>query len=168
MKNRIKEVRKKADVKQRDLAKSLCVSQGTLSNWERGEHDPGSENLMKIALIFDVSVDYLLYKTNVPNREYAPNVRYSIARDNGDVDNVDTDNVDDIYSAALTELQLLPQKELEVVLDLLNANKQKRASMDVLKDILSEGSLEAILALSDAHEQRMSAYRHRRTKKRTG
>lgn len=64
--NRIKEIRECNNLKQADLAKHLQVSQGTLSNWERGAHDPDNESLSKLADYFKVSTDYLLGRTNNP------------------------------------------------------------------------------------------------------
>lgn len=58
--NRLKELREKSNIKQSDLAKTLNVSQGTLSNWERGVHDPSSTDLSKLAKILNTSVDNLL------------------------------------------------------------------------------------------------------------
>lgn len=58
--NRYKETRQKKGIKQSELAKMLSVSQATLSNWERGVHDPDSESLLEMANILDVTTDYLL------------------------------------------------------------------------------------------------------------
>lgn len=66
MSNRIKQLRESHDMKQIDLAKLLNVSQGTLSNWERGIHDPDHEALIWIADRFGVSTDYILGLTENP------------------------------------------------------------------------------------------------------
>ncbi|MCL2235581.1 MAG: helix-turn-helix domain-containing protein [Defluviitaleaceae bacterium] len=58
--NRIKELREEKGMKQAELAQQLKVSQATLSNWERGIHDPTNETLAGLAKMFDCSVDYLL------------------------------------------------------------------------------------------------------------
>lgn len=58
--NRIKDARIEKGIKQADLAEILNVSQGTLSNWERGEHDPDIESLLKISSILKKTTDYLL------------------------------------------------------------------------------------------------------------
>jgi len=44
--NRVKELRKEKGIRQTELAKQLDISQATLSNWERGVHDPGHEELL--------------------------------------------------------------------------------------------------------------------------
>jgi len=63
--NRVKELREEKALKQVELAQMLEISQGTLSNWERGVHDPDNETLGRLAQIFDCSVDYLLGRTEM-------------------------------------------------------------------------------------------------------
>lgn len=45
---------------QKQLAKVLYVSDGTISNYENGVHYPDVEKLMEIADFFGVTTDYLL------------------------------------------------------------------------------------------------------------
>jgi len=74
--NRVKELREREGIRQLDLAKKLNISQGTLSNWERGIHDPDNNSLIQLSEIFNASTDYLLGKTNDPTpanqKENAP------------------------------------------------------------------------------------------------
>ena len=65
--NKVKELREQKKIRQADLAKELSVSQGTLSNWERGVHDPDNASLIKLSEIFQCSIDYLLGKSDNPN-----------------------------------------------------------------------------------------------------
>ena len=58
--NRIKELRELKNIKQSDFAVKLNVSQGTLSNWERGVHDPDNESLIKMVEFFETTSDYIL------------------------------------------------------------------------------------------------------------
>jgi repressor LexA len=73
MKNRLKELRTEKNMKQGDLARTLGVSQGTLSAWEVGKYDIDSESLCRLSEIFDVSVDYLIYNDNVRRRQTVTN-----------------------------------------------------------------------------------------------
>ena len=63
--NRIKELRKEINMTQSELAKKLNVAQNTISNWENESRDVDNESLVKLSEIFDVSVDYLLGKTDI-------------------------------------------------------------------------------------------------------
>jgi transcriptional regulator with XRE-family HTH domain len=42
------------------LAKMIGVSQATVSSWELGKSEPGSESIKKMSRIFGCSADYLL------------------------------------------------------------------------------------------------------------
>jgi transcriptional regulator with XRE-family HTH domain len=64
--NRIQELRKKSKMRQVELASILGISQSALSYWERGDYEPDNESLMKIADIFNTSIDYLLCRTDDP------------------------------------------------------------------------------------------------------
>ena len=63
---RIKELRKARNITQLKMAMDLNMSQNTISRYENGEREPGLEELVRIADYFDVSVDYLLERTNNP------------------------------------------------------------------------------------------------------
>jgi len=63
---KLKELRKKKHVSQTRLAIELNLSQNTVSRYETGEHEPDLVTLVLIADYFDVSVDYLLGRTENP------------------------------------------------------------------------------------------------------
>ena len=58
--DRIKELRKKANFTQKQLASKVHVSSQVISNWERGYSTPDSEDVKKLAETLDCSIDYLL------------------------------------------------------------------------------------------------------------
>ena len=64
---RLKEIRKSKGISQLKMAMDLNTNQNTLSRYETGEREPGINDLIKIADYFNVSVDYLLERTNNPN-----------------------------------------------------------------------------------------------------
>jgi len=64
--NRIGLLRKKKGLRQIDFAKRLNITQATLSNWERGLHDPDSEALNFMADFFNVNLDFLLGRIDDP------------------------------------------------------------------------------------------------------
>ena len=63
---RLRELRKARRITQVRLAMELNMSQNTVSRYENGEREPGIAELIKIADYFDVSVDYLLERTENP------------------------------------------------------------------------------------------------------
>lgn len=63
-KERLKELRTKKKMLQRDVAKYLDVTVRTYQYYESGELEPGLEKLVKIADLFEVSTDFLLGRKN--------------------------------------------------------------------------------------------------------
>ena len=57
---RLKKLRKQAQLTQVDVAEKLGISQPAYASWERGVKKPTQENLVKISQILNVSVDYLV------------------------------------------------------------------------------------------------------------
>ena len=57
---RLKKLRKEAGLTQVDVAEKLGISQPAYASWERGVKKPTQENLVKIAQVLNVSVDYLV------------------------------------------------------------------------------------------------------------
>ena len=58
--DRLKDLRRQAGLTQVDVAEKLGISQPAYASWERGVKKPTQENLVKIAQILNVSVDYLV------------------------------------------------------------------------------------------------------------
>ena len=61
---RIRKLREDMDMTQTDMAKNLFISQRTYSYYESGGHDIPTEVLVRLADFYDVSVDYLLNRTD--------------------------------------------------------------------------------------------------------
>lgn len=64
---RLKEIRKSRGISQLKMAMDLNTNQNTISRYETGEREPGIVELIKIADYFNISVDYLLERTDNPN-----------------------------------------------------------------------------------------------------
>lgn len=62
---RLKKLRSDFNVTQADLAKKLGVSNQTLLNWENGIYEPKIAQLIKLADIFGVSIDYLVERKSI-------------------------------------------------------------------------------------------------------
>lgn len=65
---RLKELRKKRKISQLKLAMDLQLNQNTISRYETGVREADYSTLIKIADYFDVSIDYLLERTDNPKR----------------------------------------------------------------------------------------------------
>ncbi len=63
---RLKELRKKRKLSQITLAIDLNMNQNSISRYETGERQADYSTLIKFADYFDVSIDYLLERTNNP------------------------------------------------------------------------------------------------------
>lgn len=57
---RIRQLRTARNISQVELAKALCVSKQSVSNWENDNILPSIDMLVKLAAYFSVSTDYLL------------------------------------------------------------------------------------------------------------
>ena len=63
---RLKYLRKQKGISQLKLAMDLSLNQNSISRYETGEREAGYALLIKFADYFDVSVDYLLERTDNP------------------------------------------------------------------------------------------------------
>ena len=64
MYNRIRDLREDSDLNQTQIAKILGMSQTGYSKYETGENDIPTAILIKLADFYNVSVDYLLGRTD--------------------------------------------------------------------------------------------------------
>ena len=63
---RLRELRKKKRLSQIKLAIDLNMSQNSISRYETGERQADYATLIKFADYFDISIDYLLERTENP------------------------------------------------------------------------------------------------------
>lgn len=66
-KDRLKETRLNNKLTQKDIASFFKTSPQSYAQWEKGTRKPSAENLQKLADYFNVSTDYLLGKTDIPD-----------------------------------------------------------------------------------------------------
>lgn len=62
-------IREDRDIKQKDIAKYLNVSQNTYSQYETGVISLTAEVLIKLSDYYHVSIDYLLDRTSNPEKQ---------------------------------------------------------------------------------------------------
>ena len=63
MKNNLKSLRKEKGYTQIALQMKTGIEQALLSKFENGERVPPTETLIKLAEFYDVSIDYILCRT---------------------------------------------------------------------------------------------------------
>lgn len=64
--NRLKILRTSKNLTMEQLGKEVDSTKGTISNYENGNKKPSLDMLIKLADYFDVSIDYLVGRTNDP------------------------------------------------------------------------------------------------------
>lgn len=64
MYQRLKDLREDNDYKQSDIAKILNMTQQQYSKIEKGITEITADRLIKLSLLYDVSIDYLVGMTN--------------------------------------------------------------------------------------------------------
>lgn len=62
--DRLKKLREDKDLRQKELAKIIGLSDRTIGMYEQGRREPDFNTLTKLADFFNVSIDYLLGRTD--------------------------------------------------------------------------------------------------------
>lgn len=73
--SRLKSLRVSKKLTQADMAHRIAVARTTYAMYEQNKREPDNEILERIADFFDVTIDYLLGRTDVPgpvNRNFNP------------------------------------------------------------------------------------------------
>lgn len=65
---RLRELRNKSGLTQNEIASKLGVSGQTILNWENGIYEPKINQLIQLADLFEVSVDYLVERKSNINK----------------------------------------------------------------------------------------------------
>lgn len=87
--NRIKLLREEFNYTQQDLANKLNCSKSIIGLYENETRKPSMEILIKLSEIFDVSIDYLLGKSDIRNIEELKQARFA------NYGGVDTEGLDE-------------------------------------------------------------------------
>ena len=72
--NHLKQLREIKGISQKQVAKELMLPYNTYRNYENNVNEPNNEMLVRLAIYFNVSVDYLL-DLNLVNAESPPPVK---------------------------------------------------------------------------------------------
>jgi len=93
---RLRQLRAESNLTQRELARSLDISQQSINSWENGERKPKLEAITNIAEYFNVSPKYLIGETN--NRE---------------IETIELEAEDKLFKATIKDLDLTPEQKEE-------------------------------------------------------
>ena len=58
--SKLRDLRKKHGLSQKELAEKLMTTQAKVANWENGDSVPDISYIAKLTVLYDVSADYLL------------------------------------------------------------------------------------------------------------
>jgi len=61
---RLKELRGRKFT-QKELAEKINVSKDSIYNWEKGRSEPSLDDLIRLATVLDVTIDYLVGKDEI-------------------------------------------------------------------------------------------------------
>lgn len=63
---RLKDLREDRDLTQAELVRILKMHKTTYTNYEQGKREPPFELIIKLARLYDVSIDYIAGLTDIP------------------------------------------------------------------------------------------------------
>lgn len=112
--NRIKELRNEKGLLQSDVAKYIGKSERIVGFYEKGERDPNTDTLLKLSELFNVSIDYILGKSDVKTPK--------------------TINLDDIDIAFASGLKGLNKENQETLKNIMEGLLAKQELEDDKKD----------------------------------
>lgn len=76
---RLKRLRQEANLSQTEFARLIGTSKSSINMYERGEREPGLESMETIADYFNVDLDYLMGRSDIPNRnEWLKSINKSV------------------------------------------------------------------------------------------
>lgn len=75
--DRLKELRRKKNITQAQLAESLNITKGAIAMWETNKRTPDIDMVGVVADYFNVSVDYLLSR-NVTNNDDSDDIKFAL------------------------------------------------------------------------------------------
>ena len=139
--NQIRELRKKQNMTQKELAKHLQIADSTLSYWEMGKYEPDSKALLMLSRFFNVPIDYILggdftkwdirYDRIISTENNASHLAVSEANMsyNQNLTSTDTNDISGVLTAFdRAEFAGLTQKETDMLAEYAIFIKSRRKS----------------------------------------
>ncbi|MEN6463447.1 MAG: helix-turn-helix domain-containing protein [Syntrophomonas sp.] len=117
--NRLRKAREKKGFSQKFVAESLGITNSSLSNYERGERDPDTSILNRLADLYEVTMDYLFGRNYVDVKV-----------------NVDPDKIKDLSDVDKLAEELI-QSLNKALTDGVITEDQARQSLEVFRQTLT-------------------------------
>jgi transcriptional regulator with XRE-family HTH domain len=123
---RLNQLRDKLGLTQKELSSRLGIPRTTYSGYENGSREPDHQTMEKFANYFDVSIDYLLGRTEDPKRVLKEQARQLI--DMVDLELTDEEIMEkmDFYVDGMK----VEKEEVIIFINLIRANRI-RAKLDL-------------------------------------
>ena len=126
--NRLKELRKKEGISQKEFSKEHNIPLRTLQSWENGESQFKADRGQQLAEYFDVSLNYLLGFEDEPHKSM-----YDLAQQNPDDFPSDEDDLQDITPQGLVDASSENNKRYFYIENITNFVKDKKTTNSKLK-----------------------------------
>ena len=126
--NRLKELRKKKGISQKEFSKKHNIPLRTLQSWENGESQFKADRGQQLAEYFDVSLNYLLGFEDEPHKSM-----YDLAQQNPDDFPSDEDDLQDITPQGLVDASSENNKRYFYIENITNFVKDKKTTNSKLK-----------------------------------
>ena len=126
--NRLKELRKKKGISQKEFSKKHNIPLRTLQSWENGESQFKADRGQQLAEYFDVSLNYLLGFEDEPHKSM-----YDLAQQNPEDFPSDEDDLQDITPQGLVDASSENNKRYFYIENITNFVKDKKTTNSKLK-----------------------------------
>ncbi|MSH49943.1 helix-turn-helix domain-containing protein [Streptococcus parasanguinis] len=126
--NRLKELRKKKGISQKEFSKEHNIPLRTLQSWENGESQFKADRGQQLAEYFDVSLNYLLGFEDEPHKSM-----YDLAQQNPEDFPSDEDDLQDITPQGLVDASSENNKRYFYIENITNFVKDKKTTNSKLK-----------------------------------
>lgn len=126
--NRLKELRKKKRISQKEFSKEHNIPLRTLQSWENGESQFKADRGQQLAEYFDVSLNYLLGFEDEPHKSM-----YDLAQQNPEHFPSDEDGSQDITPQGLVDASSENNKRYFYIENITHFVKDKKTTNSKLK-----------------------------------
>ncbi|MCY7179291.1 helix-turn-helix domain-containing protein [Streptococcus gallolyticus] len=110
---RLKELRKEANLTQKQVAEHFNISQSAYAQWETGKLNPKKETIQMFADFFNVPYTYLTGET-----------------DSKEVENNPLESATILFRSTIKDLNLTPEQEEQLKKDIDNFIKKRRKAFE--------------------------------------